>query len=134
MVMKNWIYLREMDYATKVFMRRVKAHEKYKDPSLKLEPGPNVIHSVLVGWVKAKELPLATRFLIAARDLCDKGIISRGPNLHSHDHLLRNWKKRIHPRRPKFISKVESMIEKLGPIDGRVVDNNVENGLSKAAA
>jgi hypothetical protein len=133
MVMKNWIYLREMDYATKVFMRRVKAHEKYKDPSLKLEPGPIVIHSVLVGWIKADRLPLATRFLLAARELCNKGIISRGPDLQSHQHLLIHWKKRIHPRRPKFISMVESMIEKLGPIDGRVLDN-VEKGLSKVAA
>jgi hypothetical protein len=130
MVMKNWIFLREMDYATKVFMRRVKAHEKYKDPSLKLEPGPNVIHSVLVGWIKADQLPSATRFLMAARELCNKGIISHGPDKHSHEHLLRQWKKCIHPRRPKFISKVESMIEKLRPIDGRVLDN-VEKGLSK---
>jgi hypothetical protein len=110
-VIRAWASINDLESATRVLMRFVKAPGSC--------PNPGIIDFVISRWIKAGNLRHATSLANNLQALNDANLLPQGPESRTYLSLLEAWKRSIHPEKALNIQKLKAKLATLDYSDSR---------------
>jgi Pentatricopeptide repeat domain len=116
-VMNGWIALGELDIATDVFFRLIKAYiGSTGSMKQQLEPTSHNIYAVATRWIAVDELVKATDFVEQMQTLHDKNQLPVGPDIYTYLELHSAWSQSESPDAAQHIEKLDATMGRIRPI------------------
>jgi tetratricopeptide (TPR) repeat protein len=110
-LMRGWLDMQDIELASQICMRCVKAHILKNDPNVRLYPDAASFHALMVAWIRIGNIIRATEFVLEIQRLFDENMIPIGLDIQSVKYLLHAWKFYKHPGRSEAISKLLTIIK-----------------------
>jgi Pentatricopeptide repeat domain len=115
-VANGWMALGDIQKATDVFLRRIKAYIGSTGwMKEELQPTPDNFYALASRWIALDELVKATEFVEQMQTLHDKNQLPVGPDIYIYLELHSAWDRSESPDARQYIEKLEATIRRIRP-------------------